>query len=304
MITIIHLLSFLGISAVINPSPEQAVVRRDISTYLPVAGEIEAWNPVSMPRLFVGEELYDLIDGGAGIFYEYGFEQVVTQTYENADGQSVDLEVYEMQDPAAAYGIYTISAGSVGNRVDIGDEGIAAENYMFFWKGRFFVTLIASANDETASMGLLVIARGVDKKIITRGSRPSLSNLMMIEGESPARVYYISGALALSNIYHFAFDDIFGLKEGVVGEFKDFKCYIFKYDDVEESRRWFDNACNAMKQDSRHTDFQANSNECSMIDESGVVIHLKNHLSYIVAYTGDTKREPASILRKIEHNFR
>lgn len=62
------LLSFTGISAVISPSSEQAVVRYDISVYLPVAGKIEGWNPVSAPRVFEGEELYDLIDGGAGIF--------------------------------------------------------------------------------------------------------------------------------------------------------------------------------------------------------------------------------------------
>jgi hypothetical protein len=63
-----RLLSFLGISAVISPSPEQAVARCDMSVYVPVAGKIEGWNPVSAPRVFEGEELYDLIDGGAGIF--------------------------------------------------------------------------------------------------------------------------------------------------------------------------------------------------------------------------------------------
>lgn len=304
MNTMFHLLSFLGISAVINPSPEQAVVGHDVFAYLPVAGEIEGWDPVSTPRLFLGEELYDLIDGGAGIFYEYGFRQVVTQTYENADGQSIDLEVYEMRDPAAAYGIYTIFAGTAGDEVDIGDEGVAAGHYMFFWKGRFFVRLAASDTDESVSSGRAAIASVVDKKILNKGSRPSLSNLMMIEGESPARVYYIRGMLALSNIYYFAFDDIFGLKEGVVGEFEDFKCYIFKYDDIEDSRHWFENAREAMEEDARYTGFRENDKECSMFDESGFVVHLKNHLNCILAYTGDSERVPASIFHKIENNFR
>ena len=304
MNTMFHLLSFLGIAAVINPSAEQAVVRDDISVYLPAAEEIEGWNPVNTPRVFEGEELYDLIDGGASIFYEYGFKQVVTQTYENADGQSIDLEVYEMRDPAAAYGMYTISAGVVGDNIDIGNEGVLADYYVYFWKGEFFVTLIASAADERPSTDLMAIASCVDRKILNKGSRPSLSTLMMIEGESPARVYYIRGTLALANIYYFAFDDIFGLTEGVVGEFEDFKCYIFKYDDIDESRRWFESARDAMKEDTRYTDFQADDNECSMIDESGAVVHLKNHLSYIIGYTGDVNSEPATILYKIENNFR
>jgi hypothetical protein len=304
MNAMLHMILFLGVSAVINPSPEQAVVKHDISVYLPVAGEVAGWNPVNTSRMFAGEELYALIDGGASLFYEYGFEQVVTQTYENADSQSVDLEIYEMTDPSAAYGIYTISAGALGDDVDIGNEGMVAEYYMYFWKGDFFVTLTASDAGESAAQGILAIASWVDEKILSRGSRPSLCNLMMIEGETPSRLYYLRGVLALSSVYNFAFEDIFGLQEGVVGNFEKYKCFIFKYGDMKEGRHWFRSARDALKQDERYGDFQTNDDECSMTDEIGVVVHLKTLHNYILVYVGTPDTDPRSIFYKIENNLR
>ena len=298
------MIPILGVGVVVNPSQEPATILHDISVYVPVASEVDGWNPVSAPRIFAGEELYDLIDGGAGLFYEYGFKQAAAQTYENTDGQSIDLQIYEMIDPSAAYGAYTISAGTEGYEVAIGNEGIAADHYMYFWKGNFLILLTASDAGESASQGMMAIAGWIDKKILSRGSRPSLCNLMMIEGATPSRIYYLRGVLALSSIYNFSFEDIFGLREGVVGDFEKYKCFVFKYGDTKEGIRWFETARDAMKQDAGYGDLQTNDNECSMTDESGIVVHLKTHQNYIFAYVGNPDTDPRAMFYKIENNLR
>jgi len=296
--------AFLVVTAVVTPSQEPAMTQRDISVYLPGSGSVEGWSRVGSPRVFKGEALYELIDGGAVIYYEYGFKQTVTQEYENIDGQSVDLQIYEMADPTSAYGMYTFLKGAEGDEVDIGSEGIVADYYAHFWKGDFLVTLTASNSDKNTVEGMLSIAEAVNSQIVGAGQRPSLCNMLAIEGAELSHVYYLEGILALSNIYQFAADDIFGLREGVVGDFGDFKLFIFRYSDAKESNRQYITARNAMKNLQRFAHFKTYDNECSMIDKQSLVIHMKNHRSFIFVYLGNPDRDPRSVFYKIENNLR
>jgi hypothetical protein len=297
-------ISFLVVTAIVTPSQEPAMTQHDILVYLPVSGSVEGWNRVGSPRVFKGEGLYDLIDGGAVIYYEYGFKQTVTQEYENIGGQSVDLQIYEMADPASAYGVYTFLKGTEGDEVDIGSEGIVADYYVYYWKSNFLVTLIASNSDENTVEGMLSIAKAVNNEIVGAGQRPSLCNLLALEGQEPSHIYYLEGVLALSNIYQFAADDIFALREGVVGNFGDFKLFIFKYSDAKESSRQYATARNALKNEQRFVSFKTHDNECSMFDEQGLVIHVKSHRSFIFVYLGNPDIDPRAVFYKIENNLR
>lgn len=298
------MISFLGITAVITPDQEPAMIQHDILVYLPTSGVVEGWKPVGSPQAFVGDGLYDLIDGGAVIYYEYGFKQTVTQEYESIDGRSIDLQMYEMTDPASAYGIYTFLRGMEGNEVDVGNEGMIAGHYMYFWKGNFLVMLTASDSEEGTANSLLAIAAAVDKAIVETGQRPSLCNLLIIEGQAPARIYYLEGVLALSNVYYFGADDIFGLKQGVAGDFGDFKLFVLRYGDEKESSRWYKTARDEMKKRQRFENFTNHDNECSMTDEHGSIIQLKAHRNYVFVYLGTPGAEPKSIFFKIENNLR
>lgn len=298
------MISFLGITAVIDPSQEPAMIQHDISVYLPTSGVVEGWKPVGSPQAFVGDGLYDLIDGGAVIYYEYGFKQAITQEYANSEGESVYLQIYEMVDAASAYGIYTFRTGEEGKDIDLGNEGIVAAYYLHFWKDNFLVTLTASDFEEGAANSLLAIAAAVDKAIVETGQRPSLCNLLIIEGQAPARIYYLEGMLALSNVYYFGTDDIFGLKQGVAGDFDDFKLFVLKYGDEKESSRWYKTARDEMKKRQRFENFADHDNECSMTDEHGLVVQMRAYRNYIFAYLGTPDKDPRKIFYKIENNLR
>ena len=89
---------------------------------LPDSQAIAPWKPAGDPSIYRGEELYDFIDGGAEIVHEYGFRQAISHSYENDAGKGINLEVYIMEDPASAYGLYTFRTGKNGHSVEIGDE--------------------------------------------------------------------------------------------------------------------------------------------------------------------------------------
>lgn len=304
MIVCLAITSILVSAVAADPGLDSVKIQHDISAYLPVSGQVEGWQPVGPPRAFVGEGLYEFINGGAVIYYEYDFNQAVTQEYTNIDGKSIDLEIYEMANPSSAYGIYTFRKGAEGEEVDIGNEGIIADYYLHFWKGNFLVTLIASDSEEATSSGLLAAAQEVDSRMVDKGQRPSLCNLLTIEGRAPLRINYLKGSLALSNVYYFAADDIFGLKEGVAGDFGDFKLFAFKYGDKKESSHWYTTARNEMKKGQRFEKLTDYDYECSMTDEHGLVIQMKVHRNYIFVYLGTPDIEPREVFHKIEYNLR
>jgi len=54
------------------------------------------------------EELLRLIDGAAEMYFEYSFKRAIFQSYVDEDGQWIDVEIYEMEDAASAYGLQSI----------------------------------------------------------------------------------------------------------------------------------------------------------------------------------------------------
>jgi hypothetical protein len=77
---------------------------------LPADGTVAGCTRAGAPEVYPGSELYGLIDGGAELFLELGFERVTVQRYAFA-GQEISLELYRMRDPAAALGVYLAKCG-------------------------------------------------------------------------------------------------------------------------------------------------------------------------------------------------
>jgi hypothetical protein len=292
------------VSAVVTtPDSEPVLELYDISAYVPGTGEVESWQPTGAPRTFVGEDLYSLINGGAVIFNEYGFRQVITQDYTSKDGKSITLEIYQMNNPASAYGIFTIKRGDEGKGIDVGVEGMLADYYLHFWKGDFLVSLTGSESEETILNGLLDIARAVDENIRKRGERPPLCDLLLIEGYRVSNIKYLMGNLALSNNLQFASDEVFKLKEGVIGDYGDFKLYVFKYGNRNESLSRYQDAHDLFRNSTVFGNFTDHKDECAMVDGQDRAIHMRLYENYILIFVGNSETEPGSILEKLQHNI-
>lgn len=295
---------FLATVQIIDLGSEQSKVQKDISRYLPKSGELEEWGPVGSPQKFVGEDLYELINGGAVIYYEYGFRQVITQEYINKDGKSINLEIYEMTNTASAYGIYSFKISGNGEEIAVGTDALIEDYYLNFWKGNFLVTLTAYDSDQETLNGLLTIAETVDTKIEKEGEKPPLTDLLLKENLKSSGVKYLKGNLALSNNYEFDSKNIFGLKEGVIGDYSNYKIFLFKYDDENESLNWFENARDHLKDSSRFDGFTDYGDDFSMTDRIGNYIYARQDQNYILIFLGTREIDPRIIFEKLEDKIR
>lgn len=63
---------------------------------------------ITREQTFDGSSLWGYINGGADIFLEYGFDKLLLQEV-SINGLNFKIEIYKMNNPASAFGIYSVS---------------------------------------------------------------------------------------------------------------------------------------------------------------------------------------------------
>jgi len=188
---------------------------------LPAGPAVLGWIADGDPQAFGGEDLYTYIDGGAEIYREYGFRRVVVQDYKTAKGRSISLEIFEMQTPAAAFGIFSFKRSGNGKSVPLGSGGELESYYLNFWKGRFLATVTGFDESPETVAGLLKVAGAVGAKIREEAPVPSLVAALPEKGLRPGSVKYLKGLLGLNNVYPLYTARGLEFTEAVVGVYGD-----------------------------------------------------------------------------------
>lgn len=288
-------------------APVHLAALPEIANYLPRTGQLGSWEPSGKPQEAEGEDLFLLINGGAEVFHEYGFKRAIISEYKNKENESArfNIEIYEMTAPHAAYGVFTFKTGETGKILDLGPgaEALMEDYYLSFWKGDFFVTVIGFDSNETTLSAITSAAKLVASNIAKIGQKPRLVQLLPLCGSgetliAPHNIKYIKGNLGLFNNYQFDSRDIFGVKEGVIGFYKECTVFIFQYPGEEDSREWFLRAVKHLKEGSRFsTDSQARRGDTfSMRDKQGRFFHIEQYKDCIVILVSRDK----SYKRKLE----
>jgi len=134
----------------------------------------------------------------------------------------------------------------------------------------------------------------VAAKMKTDRSKPELVRMLPDKGDTPLKpngIKYLKGNLGLFNNYEFDSKNIFNLEEGVIGDYGDFKLYIFKYGDAAECGKWYRFAAKNLETNIRFKDFKKGDGGFSMIDGKGTPLYIKNHDRYIFIVQGKKAEE-------------
>jgi len=211
----------------------------DPADFIPAASDVPGWTPKGETQRFDSDELFVYIDGGAEIFNEYGFRRVRARDSESTGGLGITIEIYEMTDASAAFGIYSFQTSGKGRPADPGTEGEIEDYYLRFWKGPYLVIVTGfAAGEETRPElldGLLLIARAVDARIAeSQGRRPAFLDALPADWLAPG-FKYLRGALGLNNIFSFFPGDVFKFREAAAVPVEGGWLFIFGYGDETEA---------------------------------------------------------------------
>lgn len=217
---------------VLKPAPGPAL---DLIRLLPAVGAVKGWTAAGDPQIYKGEDLFLYINGGAEIYHEYGFRQVIAQEYKGAGGETISLEIYEMADPAAAFGMFTFKSSASGKPMEVGQGGKLEDYYLNFWKGLCLVTITAFDESPECRAGLEPLARAVDARIAPRGERPEIMAAVPKEWSEAGRIVYLKGFIGLINVRTLLPSDAFLFREGLAVDRTDFTAFIFNYGSSAEA---------------------------------------------------------------------
>ena len=156
-------------------SEKSAMDRQVLGALLPTMEEISGWEFSSTPQFFEPGNLWEYIDGAAELYLQYGFRMVVTSEYTSRkDSNFLNVEIYQMESPDHAFGIYAAERSPDDNFVQIGVQGYLGESYLNFWKGPYYVKLISFQTSSGTKGVLLEFSRLIADKIAGNYSEPEL----------------------------------------------------------------------------------------------------------------------------------
>jgi hypothetical protein len=137
---------------------------------LPDNNAVPGWTRGAEVRGFGPDTLYEFIDGAADNFLIYGFEQVVTAEYNNAQKPSqAVMEIYQMKDPRNAFGIYASERNPDSEFKTIGAEGYVGGTALNFWSGPYYVKITVFQESADLKQEMAKLADCVSKKIGSAG---------------------------------------------------------------------------------------------------------------------------------------
>jgi hypothetical protein len=279
-----------------------------LRSLLPTTNEIDNWKRYLDFEEYKGEDLFFYINGGAEIYHEYGFERVIVQDYQNPNGRSASLEVYKMNSPDSAYGIYTFKSSGKGQELNIGYECKLQDYYLNFWKGQYLVTITGFDAQEETIDGLKSIAIAVDIKLETQteAKKPVLYSRLPQEDLDRQSVKYFLGNLGLLNSYPFANTDIFKIKEGIKGTYVGgYDIYILDYKDAETCQIAFDNAKNEFKASVKYQNLSVGQEHIKLEDDSGIRIEVQPYRSFMLIVLNTKSSEQTNqILKNLQNHLR
>ena len=209
------LLFCVGAVAVVFLLPVQA--RADVA--FPEDNYVPGWVKSERVLRFEKSNLFDYIDGGAELFLEFGFDKLLVQRYKSANGkgdEEVAVEVYEMESPEAALGIYLTKSGK-----ETPIKGIKARNsgdrYQFsVVKGSCFAQINNFGGDEKL-IPVMVKLTQQTLASISKGHSVTLLNRLPKKGFVAGSGLIIRGPYALQPIFTFGKGDVLQLEGKVFG---------------------------------------------------------------------------------------
>lgn len=271
---------------------------------LPVDSDFECLNMTSEIESYIGDELFFLINGGADLYLEYGFVQVVSADYSNEAGSSMHIEIFEMKDRPAAYGIYTLQHMRDDDPDEIGEKGQIIKNNALMIKDRYVVKMHAKFPEDRLQELLKTTADLISSRIIVKELKPLLLPFLLpMQDNDFPQVRFIRGPIALRNIFYFHSEDIFNVDDGVVGIYQDYTIFIFQYPGSLKAIQQFNMARSQFEKSDRYSSFFTQKNQFQMIDNKGNKIQFHTFDEFIVGFVYQGNRNLTPLIQEIKFNI-
>ncbi len=122
---------------------------------------IAGWTPDGAPRVYSPDDLFEYINGAADVYLGYGFQELVSQSFDKGESQSLTIDLYRHDSNRNAFGIYSQEKPLEARFLDIGSQGYYEESVLNFWMDRYYVKIAGFDLGDADQATLTGLARDI-----------------------------------------------------------------------------------------------------------------------------------------------
>jgi hypothetical protein len=201
------ILLFIGIMMTTPPA-------QDLSRLLPA--EVDGWKPKGKDQYFDHNNLFSLINGGAEVYRALNVKKVIDRRYQNPRGPDIIVDVFDMGSSQDAFGAYHIDIREEQD-VGVGHESEFQGGSLYFWKDRYFVSVVALKQTEDSKKAVIAFGKAIGKKIPRKGKKPELVGRLPQEGIVKSQVHYFHDWEGLNRLHFISEENLLGLSKETEG---------------------------------------------------------------------------------------
>lgn len=180
---------------------------KDIYQALP--DQVLDWKAEAEDVVYDRETLYDYMNGGAEVYLAFDFQQVFVRKFKRSGEDEIILDIYDMGSPAEAFGVFSCDREDEG--AGIGQDSEYGFGLLRFWKGRYFVSVIATGDDQAAKPAIFKLGKSVAGWLGPKGKKPEMLKLLPDKGLLKDRISFFHSNVNLNNRFFIASDNILNL---------------------------------------------------------------------------------------------
>jgi len=142
--------------------------------------KVMTWNQAEGDQLFDPQTIFDYLNGAGEVYRAYNMQRCLSRRYVSDQGPALILDLFEMASSYDAFGVFTHD--SDGEKLPIGQGAVYRSGWLGFWKDRFFVSLYAEEETDSAKEALRALAGKTASLIKKEGPKPQMLSRLPKKG--------------------------------------------------------------------------------------------------------------------------
>ncbi len=274
----------------------------DTNIFKELPDSLRGWSAESLILLDDKVSLYDYIDGGAELYISYGFRNAVSRRYIKKGQPEVVVEIFDMGTPANAFGVFSNTRYEEDYSYGQGSQYV--EGALFFWKGRYYVSVMTTEETEESTSLVHELGRIISEKITETGSEPALLDLLPSEGLDKSGILYFHHYIWLNSFYFIADEDFLLIGDNTDAVLAKYgpprnRSYILiiRYDDNETAVKAYNNFLNEYFPEGKHREI------LQLEDHRWMSVRLEGNILFGV-FNGISEEHVKGLMTETELNIR
>lgn len=269
--------------------------KTDSSTLFPESDHFEGWALKDSIHIFTRDNLFDHVQESTDLYNEFGTVISYQAIYTNPKAVRIKLDIFEMEHPDDAWGIFTLNSSGKGQADEIGDISILYDYYIHLVKGPFYIKCTTSKNDDEYKELIRQFGLFASEQIPTTAKEPAILKAFEFKDFVVKEKKYFKGQIALSDIYEFGHGTIAGFEQGASSRSEGKMFFIFSYSSERKRREWFASVKGKMNMNQRFSDYQQVETGITALDRTGNVFAFYPYKNFIFVVKGYTWEEAVGI---------